>query len=805
MQPDLPHLELLPHLRVRRLLTKPYRSPRGYYGERPIPERDTAAHAADLLAYVETLEQGFVRADGQIERPAEAEGHLITAEALKETELRASSLGDKRTDAVVVVETNERAIVHVRHDELLPLKRKIEDYGNPEKSTRSGRPRNEALVAPLELLRLTTLGDLSGGTLDTATVDDEQNYWVELWVRGGRLEEESVRTRVLEEIRWLARQHDIPIERVHSFRATERDVYLLPLPGRALRLLPNRIPEVYRVIEATRGLRDFVVSELATELVQPDHVATPPTNAPAVVILDTGISPEHPLLAPTFLDQGASVIIGDPSPVDIHGHGTEMAGLAAYRDLGRDLLYAGEAQPRVWLQSVRLLADDQTNDDDREFWPERTEQGVLAAEAEGKRSRVFNLCVSAAHPDPGMRTSWSVGLDLLAYDEGLGRLFCVAVGNVDVSPRRDDYPNLNLTSFIDDPAQALNVIAVGALTDRTAIPADPVHGDLVALAGEGQLSPFSRCGVPGANPIKPEIVFEGGNCAPDGVLAGFGIETLSLLSTSRRHKEGRLLTFSWATSAACASLSGFVAEIWHANPNLRPATIRALAVHSARWTDGLRNQFSDRRDLVRAAGYGVPNVSKASYSLRARPTLIVEDELRPSVVDERNRRRREHHLVRLPLPSEALLELGEHEVELSATLSYFVEPNEANRANYAGTTLRWDLQRPGEDEVSFGQRINRLERGDDYQERGVAYPWEIGPDSRGRGSVQSDRCRVTAASLAGDKLIAVFPVLGWWEGKRQRLDATAPYSLVITIDAGDAPIDLYAMIEAEVSVQIPAV
>jgi hypothetical protein len=482
-----------------------------------------------------------------------------------------------------------------------------------------------------------------------------------------------------------------------------------------------------------------------------------------------------------------------------------MAGLACYGDLGGQLLARGPVQPRARLQNVRLLAHDQQSDDDREFWPERTEEAVRAAEGEGPERRVFNLCVSAENRDPGARTSWSVGLDLLAHNEGGGRLFCAAAGNVQPSEQRDDYPNLNLVSFIDDPAQALNVITVGAITDRTAIPVDDLHGDLVPVAEEGELSPYSCCGVGGVSPIKPEIVLEGGNCAPDGQLPNVGIESLSILTTDRAHAQGRVLTFTHATSAACAATSGLVAEIWHANPALRPWTIRALAVHSARWAPAILDQFPDRRVRVAAVGYGTPDVDDAAFSEQSRPTIVVEDELRPGVLDAEGRRVREHHLIQLPLPSDELLALGEHEVELSVTLSYFLEPNEASRTSYAGTNLRWDIQRQGESEEAFRQRINRLARGDAYVQEGVQYPWEIGPELRGRGSVQSDRCRLPAAALAGDRLLAVFPTLGWWEGRRDRAEAAVAYGLVVTIDAGDAPIDLYALIEAQIAVEVPAV
>ncbi|ETJ26416.1 hypothetical protein Q604_UNBC17392G0001, partial [human gut metagenome] len=54
-------------------------------------------------------------------------------------------------------------------------------------------------------------------------------------------------------------------------------------------------------------------------------------------------------------------------------------------------------------------------------------------------------------------------------------------------------------------------------------------------------------------------------------------------------------------------------------PTAWPETIRALMVHSARWTDKMKTQFlpnqnpnkSEIRHLLRTCGYGVPDFERA--------------------------------------------------------------------------------------------------------------------------------------------------------------------------------------------------
>ena len=59
--------------------------------------------------------------------------------------------------------------------------------------------------------------------------------------------------------------------------------------------------------------------------------------------------------------------------------------------------------------------------------------------------------------------------------------------------------------------------------------------------------------------------------------------------------------------------------------------------------------------------------------------------------------------------------------------------------------------------------------------------WDVGIQMRSRGTVQSDRWRGQLSSLAGDKLIAIIPVLGWWEQRRELRTLEMRFSLVVSV------------------------
>jgi hypothetical protein len=203
-----------------RYTTAPFQNPRGGGGATPvIPERNPEAHAARLLENLDALETQLQQGDEERSRVPEAEGHLVAAQAAEGTTLAASSLGDARAAIAVVAEAGDRALIHLRHDDIEPLRRKIRDYGDPAKETPTGNPRNQPLVAPLEGFRPATLGDLSDGLLTEANVEHGRQYWVELWVRGGRLEDDEIRARVRREVEWLAEHVGAARDEVRPFSA----------------------------------------------------------------------------------------------------------------------------------------------------------------------------------------------------------------------------------------------------------------------------------------------------------------------------------------------------------------------------------------------------------------------------------------------------------------------------------------------------------------------------------------------------------------------------------------------------------
>ena len=383
------------------------------------------------------------------------------------------------------------------------------------------------------------------------------------------------------------------------------------------------------------------------------------------------------------------------------------------------------------------------------------------------------------------------------------------------------YPDSLFQWKIHEPSQGSNALTVGAYTAKTRLPPDADYAEARSVAPAGGASPHTTTGSPESPwPIKPDIVLEGGNIALSNTIADPDAETLVTLTTGNRHLTHPLAWISM-TSEAAARAARMAVDVWKTDSSLRPETVHGLLVHSASWTPAMREQFGEP-DLFQACGYGVPDLELARGCAAERATVIIEDSMPNSVVASRLKkkppkkattsvteegRKRLMKVFRMPIPQELLLASPEMNVELRVTLSYFSEPSTYRTTVEHGLDLKWDMQGPHESEAAFLERVNDLlrPRGPDGKKvtkvtkrYGNSFPWEIGIQRRSRGTVQSDRWSGKASMLAGAKLIAVVPILGWWERRPEMLSREMPFSLIVSV----VSTGIYAAVQTELAAEV---
>lgn len=808
-------------------------------GSPEVPQPNRAQHGAALKAQLQSLRpvaQQMVEA--QKEQGLESGlGLQIQFVGVPDVALAFESLGrelgrdPQKKIEVLSIRTEKGttyANVFVPDGKLAHFEGYVEDYLIERKKANGDSHDHHALLNTISSIRRAELRALWMDEAALFPQDANEQFWWEVWlpVRGDR-------NSVVADFRKLAALAECQVS-AHQINFPERTVVLLfgSLQQFSTSVMTlNCVAELRRAKETAEffdGMAPPEQQQWVEETLARLTVAAEVDATPRVCLLDSGVNRGHPLLAPFLATADLHTVDPAWGVDDTANHGSGLAGLVALGDLSNALASGDPVLIHHRLESVKLTPVQGANDGDAKH------HGYLFAEAVARpevaaptRPRVFTSAVTSSDDrDHGRPSAWSSTVDRLAADyDGNGqfpRLFVLCAGNTEDQQSWSAYPVSLSTSGIRDPGQAWNAITVGAYTEKVQITEADAQG-FTPIAPSGGLSPYTRTSADWSNawPLKPEVVFEGGNAGKDA-LSAVGISSLHLLTTNNLPIE-RLFATTNATSAASALGARMAGQLMATYPALLPETIRALIVHSAEWTQAMRTAYlptnrqankTDHVNLIRHCGWGAPQLDRALWSAGNSLTLVVEDQVHPyQKVIGKGVVSRDMNLHSLPWPKEQLQALPpDTKVELRITLSYFIEPNPSARGtsskfHYPSHRLRFDVQRPLDATTEdFVARINAAaEREDDDDPIDPKDPnWVLGDRQRHRGSLHQDIWFGNAAELASRGFIAVCPAKGWWRTRPalERYNLPARYSLIVSIRTPETNVDLYTPIAQQIAAQV---
>ena len=395
-----------------------------------------------------------------------------------------------------------------------------------------------------------------------------------------------------------------------------------------------------------------------------EEVPAPPDAAPAVVVLDSGLTSGHPALAPAVGDT-ASFLDGLGAD-DEHGHGTFVGGIALY-DQVEECLRNRSFVPVLRLFSGRIL--DEQNRSDPQLIENQVENAVRYFVDE-YGCRVFNLSYGDKNKPYRGRHVSGLAVTLDALSRELGVLFVVPTGNLEVGDEgapddwRSEYPTY-LTgpdATLLDPAPALNALTVGSLAredigqQQLNWPDDPAYR---AVATTNQPSPFTRHGPSVNAAVKPDLVDYGGNLIVD-VRAGHGAQRpAGVVSTSHAFATGNPFKMDAGTSFAAPRVAHAAARFLGELPNASIDLCRAMLVAHARAIPDCTTLLPDANDERRVVGYGLVDRSALYRSLENCVSLWAEE----SIQNDR------HHFYEVPVPAE-FWSPGRRSREITVALAY---------------------------------------------------------------------------------------------------------------------------------------
>ena len=782
-----------------------------------LPQRERIAHAEALrVALTEAAAAATLARQNRDPNVAEGTpGFYLDFHLSADSQEAAEALGNRPKDIELVAVRQvdpslpSRATVFVPDAVADYFLTKIEAFRS--ENTPKGHPKNESLITRIETVALAEVRSLFTDDPSLFPQAGEKIWW-EVWVRHGHAEGFDVVIARLE-IPAQEQQLTFPDRTVRLIFGDEITIARIMLNSDAIAELKRAKDTPAAFLQ----LSNLDQGAWATQLVA--RIALPEKQDVAVCILDTGVTQVHPLIAPVLTP--SDVQSYDPGWLvgDFNGHGTNMAGAAAYGDLMPALTGNGGVQLTHCLESVKIIPDQGENEP--KLYGAITKECVARAEVEApeRRRAVCMAITSPTGTNQGRPSSWSAAVDQLCFgDETTRRLVLVSAGNIRDTLTKDGYPDRNDTEAIENPGQAWNAITVGAYTEKSTI-ADSTFAGWQPVAPPGEISPSSRTSLTWERqwPIKPDILLEGGNWAALNDQCDCP-DDLGVLTTYRDPSIRHFDVFR-DTSAATALAGNLTGRVLAHVPERWPETIRALLIHSAGWTEPMRQRFAaatsgqQRRALFRRYGYGVPSYDRAVFSAANDLTLIAEDELQPFWKDPKTGTIKTRHMNMhaLPWPRTELEQLGAMEVELRVTLSYFIEPNPGERGwlrrhRYPSHNLRFAVKRPLESTDAFRARINKAA----VAEEESLGTMESGSDGwflgrmRNVGSIHSDYWRGTAADLSRRSAVGVYPIGGWWKENpsHHRYERKVRYALIVSVRAVNGSIDIYTPVRLQIAAAV---
>ncbi len=433
------------------------------------------------------------------------------------------------------------------------------------------------------------------------------------------------------------------------------------------------------------------VDVLLKDLGQFPAVERPPDGAPAVAVLDSGITSGHPHLAAAVGDvQGFVDPLRDVTDRAPCGHGTFVAGLALYGNV-QGCIQQRSFVPRLRLYSGKVFEDD--GRDQTRFVESAVDEAVRYFRTE-YGCKVFNLSYGDRNKVYDSKHVRGLAYTLDRLSRELDVLFVVPTGNLlkeelpaDARQRYPEYL-LEESSRVLDPAPALIPLTVGGLAMKDAGRQAQRHPDTVEefpIAAIEEPSPFTRSGPGPVGAIKPDLVEEAGNFSVMRLGNDFRHLGLGLVSMNSGFAAGTLFTEDVGTSFAAPVVAQKAARLLEFVPDASANLLRALLAAHAHWPQASlqllnpNNEADKRSNLLKLIGYGRVDDGALYESVEKEITLYSEDRIDND----------KHHFYELPLP-EDFWDGGRRSREITVALAYSPAVR-TTRLDYRQTKISFSL------------------------------------------------------------------------------------------------------------------
>jgi hypothetical protein len=472
----------------------------------------------------------------------------------------------------------------------------------------------------------------------------EVNYFnVELW----RMEDEDL-------FKFISQLKDT-YDDLRKFRITDQ------LITRSFALLRVKMTteifeELLELKEIARIDRPFYPSFRPYEYNQIDisdfEVLPPDDDAVGILIIDSGITSNHPLLEKAVGGEENFQEV-EKETQDVAGHGTAVAGVAIYGNIEK-CIAEREFAASNWLFSAKVMYGEKDLRGnilavyDEEKLLESQIYDAIRTFLDNPEYKIKAVNLSFGNVSDILKEENNRQFPLAALIDELAQeysdvVFIVSAGNqhpgnfYELEQIVENYPHYlveNADFRIINPATSALSLTVGSIASEARY-FDPSLGGTeenmwVPIAKEHEPSPFTRTGFGINGMIKPELVHFGGNLIlrnNHGYLMENLGGKLALLSNDPTEK---LFAFDYGTSFAAPQITHLVGLIANQFPHKSANFIKNLLLQSAEiplLPSFKGNQNQKLKSTWRVLGYGFPDYEKAIHSFDNRIVLLDEGEI----------------------------------------------------------------------------------------------------------------------------------------------------------------------------------
>ena len=424
-----------------------------------------------------------------------------------------------------------------------------------------------------------------------------------------------------------------------------------------IKLTKEIFDEIIELNEISRADRPSLPHFNPFELTRPDiseiDFGEPAEDATGILIIDSGIISNHPMLEKCIGGE-ENFQSGETELQDTVGHGTAVAGCAAYGDIEKSL-EDKIFNPGNWIFSAKVMYAERNEIAgqisaiyDPEKLIEHQFKDTIESFLSNSEYHIKMVNISLGNSNEVWHKHYSRQLPLAALIDELAFTFpdvafIVSAGNEHpkniygtIQEIMDNYPQFlteNDNFKIINPATSALALTIGSIAGAIRVRAEE---DIITtpVANEHQPSPFTRTGTGINGMIKPELVEYGGNLilteTNNRITEDIGGK-IALLSNKTTED---IIKYDYGTSYSAPKVTYLVGKISNKFPQKSANFIKNMLLVGSDYpflpSKNFYNSTNKKKAEIKhlsVSGFGLSNFDKAINSFSNRTVLWDEGEI----------------------------------------------------------------------------------------------------------------------------------------------------------------------------------